>query len=276
MSFWISIPGHKGLTNTRLIWLLLGICVVVFVIVVVRSPKQADREGVKTEAVQKPVREIAPEKPVTAEISQEAMVPQKKRETYEEPEQPRDDVPEVVTLQARVTGIDPDMEMVMLDGQWYNSASLDLSRVRIGNLVEVTYPKKKIAKGLTLISSIRVIGLPEEETEDEGEPEKEGSKGEKLATEAEVPPEEPTEEEIQEAGTGALRVMEGRVRVIDPDLAVIVVDGITFEAASYDPTGLQTPLFNLTRFQTGDIVRVTYTKEKRGNMAESIELIEPR
>ena len=272
----ICIPGHKGMTRTSLIWLLLGVCVAVVLIVVLRSPKEAKREGVKTEAVQRPVKEPATEEPARGEAAQQKIIPQRQTPPDEESEQSKNNVPEVVTLEARVTGIDPDMEMVMLDGQWYNSASVDLSRIRIGNLVEVTYPKKKIAKGLTLISSIRVLGLPEEETEDEGEPEKEGSQGEKLATEAAVQPEEHPEEEIQEVGTGEPQVMEGRVRVIDPDLAVIVVDGITFQAASYDATGLQTPLFNLTRFQTGDVVRVTYTKEKHGNMAELIELIEPR
>jgi hypothetical protein len=250
--------------------------VAVVLIVVLRSPKEAKREGVKTEAVQRPVKEPATEEPARGEAAQQKIIPQRQTPPDEESEQSKNNVPEVVTLEARVTGIDPDMEMVMLDGQWYNSASVDLSRIRIGNLVEVTYPKKKIAKGLTLISSIRVLGLPEEETEDEGEPEKEGSQGEKLATEAAVQPEEHPEEEIQEVGTGEPQVMEGRVRVIDPDLAVIVVDGITFQAASYDATGLQTPLFNLTRFQTGDVVRVTYTKEKHGNMAESIDLIERR
>ena len=272
----ICIPGHKGMTSTSLIWLILGACVVVVLIVVARSPKEAKREGVETEAVQRPVKEPAAEEPARGEAAQQKIIPQRQTPPDEESEQSKNNVPEVVTLQARVTSMDPDMEMVMLDGQWYNSQGVDLSRIRIGNLVEVTYPKKKIAKGLTLITSIRVLGLPEEETEDEGEPEKEGSQGEKLATEAGVQPEEHPEEEIQEVGTGEPQVMEGRVRVIDPDLAVIVVNGITFQAASYDATGLQTPLFNLTRFQTGDVVRVTYTKEKHGNMAELIELIEPR
>jgi hypothetical protein len=274
MTSWISTRGHKGMTSTRLIWLLLGVCVVVFLIVVLRSPKEPKREGVKTEAVQRPVREPVAEKPAREETAQQKIIPRKKTQPDEESKQNEDNVAEVETVQARVTGLDPDMQMVMLDGQWYNSGTVDLSRVRIGNLVEVTYPKKKIAKGLTLISSIRVLGLPEEETEDEGEPEEDKSQGQKQTTEAEAQPEEHPEEEIQEAVTGELQVMEGRVSVIDPDLAVIVVDGITFQAASYDATGLQTPLFNLTSFQTGDVVRVTYTKEKRGNMAETIELIE--
>lgn len=81
-------------------------------------------------------------------------------------------------------------------------------------------------------------------------------------------------EEIQEAGAGEPRIMEGRVRVIDRDLADIMVDGVTFKAAFYDSTGLQTPLFDLSALQVGDVVRVTYTKEEHGKMAESIEVIE--
>lgn len=168
------MPGHKGMTSTRLIWLLFGVCVVVFLIVVVRSPKEAKRKGVQTEAVQKPVKELATEKPVSEEAAKKEIVPQKKKEACRESEQNENEIVEVETLRARVTGIDPDMEMVMLDGQWYNSGSVDLSGIRIGNLVEVTYPKKKIAKGLTLISSIQVLGLPEEETEEESVSEKEG------------------------------------------------------------------------------------------------------
>lgn len=271
----IGIPGHKGMTNARLIWLVVAICVLVF-LVVVRSPKEPRKEAAKTEEAQKPVKELAPERPVTDEAAKKEIVPQKRTQAYREPEPDRGEIAEVETLQARVMGIDPDMEMLMLDGQWYNSGSLDLSGIRIGNLVEVTYPKKKIAKGLTLISSIRVVDLPEEDTEREGIFEKETLEQRREMTEAGLQTEDEPLEEIQEAGAGEPRVMEGRVRVIDPDLAVIVVDGVTFQAASYDSTGLQTPLFDLTRFQTGDVVRVTYTKEKHGNMAESIELIEPR
>jgi hypothetical protein len=279
MVSWIGISGRKGMTNTRLIWLLFGICVVVFLVVVI-LPKKEKKDVVETKKLQDPVRAPAPEKPVIEEAAKKAIVPQKKTEALEEPEQESVEVPEVETLQARVTGIDPDMEMVMLDGQWYNSGSLDLSGIRIGNLVEVTYPKEKIARGLTLISSIRVLGLPEESGEgEEGfEQERAHRLRERLRErmEAGLQTEAEPLEERQKAGAGEPQVMEGRVTVIDPDLAVIVVDGVTFQAASYDPTGLQTPLFNLTWFQTGDVVRVTYTKEKRGNMAESIELIEPR
>lgn len=197
-------------------------------------------------------------------------------QVYGEPEENRDDVEEAETLEARVRGIDPDMEMVMLDKQWYNSGSVDLSGIRIWNLVEVTYPKEKIGKGLTLISSIQVLGLAEEDTEDEGMFTKERSELRGELTEAELQTEDKILEVTQQAGEGEPRVMEGRLRVIDPDLAVIVVDGVTFETASYDSTGLQTPLFDLTRFQAGDVVRVTYTKEKHGNMVESIDFIEPR
>ena len=275
MISWICIPGHKGMTSTRLIWLVLGVCVVVFLIVLVRSPKEAKKEGVKTEEAEKPVKEMATEKPVSEEAVQQEVVAQKKQ-IYVESEENKKDIVEVETLQARVTGIDPDMEMIMLDGQWYNSGSEDLTGIRIGNLVEVTYPKKKIVKGLTLISSIRVLGLPEEETEDESVLLKERLQERKQAREAEVQTEDEPVEEIQEAGAGEPRIMEGRVMGLDPDLAVIMVDGITFEAASYDSTGLQTILIDLSAFQVGDVVRVTYTREKHGNMAESIEVIERR
>ena len=164
----------------------------------------------------------------------------------------------------------------MLDGQWYNSGSEDLTGIRIGNLVEVTYPKKKIARGLTLISSIEVLGLSEEDTEDESVLLKERLQRRKQAREAEVQTEDKPVEEIEEAGTGELRTMEGRVRGLDPDLAVIVVDGITFEAAFYDASGLQIPSVDLTGIHIGDVVRVTYTKEKYGKVVESIEVIERR
>ena len=271
----ICIPGHKGMTSTRLIWLVLGVCVVVFLIVLVRSPKEAKKEGVKTEEAEKPVKEMATEKPVSEEAVQQEVVAQKKQ-IYVESEENKKDIVEVETLQARVTGIDPDMEMIMLDGQWYNSGSEDLTGIRIGNLVEVTYPKKKIAKGLTLISSIRVFGLPAEDTEDEGVALKERLQRRKQAREAEVQIEDEPVEEIQEAEAGEPRTMEGRVRGLDTDLAVIVVDGITFEAAFYDSTGLQIPSVDLTGINIGDVVRVTYTKEKYGKVVTSIEVIERR
>jgi len=272
MISWICIPGHKGMTSTRLIWLVLGVCVVVFLIVLVRSPKEAKKEGVKTEEAEKPVKEMATEKPVSEEAVQQEVVAQKKQ-IYVESEENKKDIVEVETLQARVTGIDPDMEMIMLDGQWYNSGSEDLTGIRIGNLVEVTYPKKKIVKGLTLISSIRVLGLPEEETEDESVLLKERLQERKQAREAEVQTEDEPVEEIQEAGAGEPRIMEGRVMGLDPDLAVIMVDGITFEAASYDSTGLQIPSVDLTGIKIGDVVRVTYTKEKYGKVVTSIEVL---
>lgn len=266
------MPGHKGMTSTRLIWLVVGVCVVVFLIVLVRSPKEAKREAIKTEEVQQPVKEMATEKIVSEEAAQEEVVAQKKQ-IYVESEENKKDIVEVETLQARVTGIDPDMEMIMLDGQWYNSGSEDLTGIRIGNLVEVTYPKKKIVKGLILISSIEVLGLLEEDTEDESVPLKERLQRRKQAREVEVQIEDEPGEEIQEAGAGELRTMEGRVRGLDPDLAVIVVDGITFEAAFYDVNGLQIPSVDLTGIHIGDVVRVTYTKEKYGKVVESIEVL---
>jgi len=279
MVSWIGISGRNGMTNTRLIWLILGICVVVF-LVVVTWPKDAKKEGVKIQGLQEPVKELAPKKPAQEELPQKEIVPQKKTQPHAGPEQNRSEIAEVETLQARVTGIDPDMEMVMLDGQWYNSGSLDLSGIRIGNLVEVTYPKEKIARGLTLISSIRVLGLPEESGEgEEGfEQERAHRLRERLRErmEAGLQTEAEPLEETQKAGPGEPRTMEGRVRVIDPDLAVIVVDRVPFSTAFYDSTGLQIPLFDLSAFQIGDVVRVTYKKEKRGNVAESIEVIERR
>ena len=52
-----------------------------------------------------------------------------------------------------------------------------------------------------------------------------------------------------------------------------MVDGITFEAAFYDSTGLQTRSLDLAGIHIGDVVRGTFTKEKYGKVVESIEVL---
>jgi hypothetical protein len=288
MTSWISVPGHKGMTRTVLIWLLLGVCVVVFVTVVLRSPKKAEREGVKTEAVQSPVKEPVAEKPVSKEAVQQEVVAQKKQR-YAESTEAENDLVETKTMQGRVTGIDPDMEMVQIDGVLFQTASydssgvqtrsVDLTGIRLGHQVKVIYTEKRYGKVIDSIEDLSPQRPKEEVLPEEVLPEKERLerlRRQKQATEAEVQTEDKPVEEIQEAGTGERQTIEGRVTGIDPDMAIIVVNGITFEAASYDSTGLQTRLFEVTGFQIDDVVRVTYTKEKHGNMAESIQLIERR
>jgi len=284
MTSWISTRGSKGMTSTRLIWLLLGVCVVVFLIVVLRSPKEPKREGVKTEAVQSPVKEPSvAEKPVSEEaVQQEAVVQKKQR--YAESSEAENNLVETKTLQGRVTGIDPDMEMVQIDGVLFQTASydssgvqtrsVDLTGIRLGHQVKVIYTEKRYGKVIDSIEDLSPQRPKEKVLPEEVLPEKERLQRRKQATEAEVEPEEQLAEDIREAGTEELQTIEGRVTGIDPAMAMIMVDGITFEAVSYDATGLQTTLFDLTGFQPGDVVRVTYTKEKHGNMAESIELIE--
>jgi len=284
MTSWISTRGHKGMTSTRLIWLLLGICVVVVLIFVLRSPKEAKREGVKTEAVQSPVKEPSvAEKPVSEEAVQQEAVAQKKQR-YAESTEAENDLVETKTLQGRVTGMDADMEMVQIDGVLFQTASydssgvqtrsVDLTGIRFGHQVKVIYTEKRYGKVIDSIEDLSPQRPKEEVLPEEVLPEKERLQRRKQATEAEVQPEEQPAEEIREAGTEEPQTIEGRVTGIDPEMAIIMVDGITFEAASYDGTGLQTRLFEVTGFQIDDVVRVTYTKEKHGNMAESIELIE--
>jgi len=74
-------------------------------------------------------------------------------------------------------------------------------------------------------------------------------------------------EEPEEAETDAIKTVRGRVTNIDPYCTgMVTVDGIGFDAGS----------LGFPEVQIGDVVEVTDTKNKYGNVLESIVVIERR
>lgn len=117
---------------------------------------------------------------------------------------------------------------------------------------------KEVEKG-----SIRT----QEVEKQKNEPFAETSMTQKAVKEGHLPQEWPSEEP-EEDETDTITSVQGRVTNIDPYCTgMITVDGIGFDAGSLDLTGVQ----------DGDVVEITYTKQKHGkrkvNVVESVGVI---
>jgi len=153
----------KTKTIVKFICLLLALSLMTF-LVILGSNNEAKRESIKAQEVEKVKKEALPEPPITQKAVQEELLPQK--EPFEEPKEAETDI--IETVQGRVTGIElicTDM-MVMVDGIHLDAGSVDLTGIQIGDVVEVTYKKKKYAK---FVESIEVL----EPVEDKLLPQKE-------------------------------------------------------------------------------------------------------
>lgn len=160
----------KTKTIVKFICLLVALSVVAF-LVIPGSNKEAKRESIKAEQVENVKKEALPEPPITQKAVQEELLPQK--EPFVEPEEAETDI--IETVQGRVTGIElicTDM-MVMVDGIHLDAGSVDLTGVQIGDVVEVTYLKKKYAK---FVESILVLEPVEDNLLSQKEPLQEPAK----------------------------------------------------------------------------------------------------
>jgi hypothetical protein len=288
---WIRISDYKETIKSKWTWLLLGLCLATFLAIVIWpketkkesiKPKEAKKESIKAEEVEKPKNEPLAETPMTQEAGQEGLLPQKW--PLEEPEEAETDII-IKIVQGRVTNMDPECTgMVAVDGIGLDAGSLDLTGVRIGDVVEITYKEKKYgSRTVNVVESVEVIGSSQESTRMEIPAEEEplGEPGEAVgweepteeeplgepegAVEREVPTEEKPSEESEEAETDVPKTMQGRADY-EVCTGMFTVNGINFRPGFVDLTGIQ----------TGDIVKITYTKNKYGLVLESLELIEWR
>ncbi|MBN1843106.1 MAG: hypothetical protein JW883_12615, partial [Deltaproteobacteria bacterium] len=208
----------KTKTIAKFICLILVLSLVTF-LVILRSTKEAKRESMKTEKIEKVRKGALPEPPITQDPVQEELLPQK--EPFEEPDEAETDI--IETVQGRVTGTEyicTDM-ILIVDGIHLEEGSVNLSRIHIGDLVEATYIKKKAAK---IIKSIEVL----EPARNKLPPQKEPLQELEESLEWEVPTqkaplEEPDEadmeiqteeeplEEPDEADMEIQKTMQGRV-----------------------------------------------------------------
>ncbi|MBW1676039.1 MAG: hypothetical protein JRF30_07295 [Deltaproteobacteria bacterium] len=141
----------KTKTIVKFICLLVALSLVTF-LVILGSNKEAKRESIKAQEVEKVKKEALPKPPITQKAVQEELLPQK--EPFEELEEAETDI--IETVQGRVTGIElicTDM-IVMVDGIHLDAGSVDVTGIQIGDVVEVTYLKMKYAK---FVQSIEVL-----------------------------------------------------------------------------------------------------------------------
>lgn len=270
---WIRISNYKEVIRSKSTWLLLGLCLVTFLAIVI-WPKGAKKESIKTKAakrksieteeIEKLKNEPLAKTPMTQEAGQEAPSPQ--GWPLQEPEEAETDII-IKTVQGRVTNVDPYCTgMVEVDGIGLDAGSLDLTGVRIGDIVEITYKQKKYgSRAVNVVGSIEVIGSSKESTSKEIPSEEELSGGPEEAEERERPTEEEPSEEAEEAETDVPKIIQGRAGY-EVCTGMFTVNGINFHSGSVDLTGIQ----------TGDIVQITYTKNEHGLVLESLELIERR
>jgi hypothetical protein len=270
---WLRISNYREIIRSKWTWLLLGLCLVTFFAIVIwpKEPKKesiktkrAKNEPIKAEEVEKLRNEFLAETPMTQEAGRENLLPQKW--PLEEPEEAETDVI-TKTVQGRVTNMDPYCTgMVTVDGIGLDAGSLDLTGVRIGDVVEITYKQKKYgSRDVNVVESVDIIGSSQEGTRKEVPPEEEPSEESEEAVGWEELTEEEPLEESEEAETDVPKTMQGRAGY-EVCTGMFTVNGINFDLGSVDLTGIQ----------DDDIVEITYTKNEHGLVLESLELIERR
>jgi hypothetical protein len=258
---WIPISNYKGIIRSKLTWLFLGLCLVTF-LVILRWPKEAEKGSIKTEEVEKQKIELFAEIPMTQEAVKEGHLPQEW--ASEEPEQDESDT--ITSVQGRVTNIDPYCTgMIAVDGIGFDAGSLDLTGVQLGDVVEITYTKQKHGKReVNVAQSVGVIHSSQQTTEvsTEEEPLREPEE----VAERKGPTEQVPIEESKKAEPDVYpKTMQG-LAGYEVCTGMFTVGGINFHPGSVDLTGIQ----------TGDIVKITYTKNEHGLVLESLELDERR
>lgn len=233
----------QGLIRSRLAWLLVGLCVVTF-LAIVRWPKEAKKESIKTEKVEEPKEAVVAEVPVT------------QQRPPDEPEEVELDV--VKTLQGIVTNCDPCIQLLTVGGFDFDTGPVDVSGIRDGDVVKAHYMEKKLGwRKTNVLKSLELIAASQQSTAQRIIPQrKEGPR--RAAAEQEEAEDKMLEEEEPRY------TMEGRVTACDHCFPVIEVEGLDFDAGGVDLSGVQ----------SGDYVEITYIERQNGNVLHSIKVIE--
>jgi hypothetical protein len=294
----------KRTIRSKWTWFFLGLCLVAF-LVIARWPEEAKKTSIKTEEPQED--EVFAEAPVTQQAVQEEVLRQ--QWPLEEPEEVETDT--VKTLQGRVTNIDADCTgMLAVDDIGFDAGSVDLTGIRIGDVVEVTYRRKKYGKrDVNVLESIAVFDSLQQRTGHEVTPEEEplrelaealeweksteegvsgepATEGEREGSTQEEPLRAPGQvigseanpkEKPQEESGEALEAPEER----ETDLPRTVQGSVTdyehcTDTVAVDGIPFQPGSVDLEGIQIGDFVEITYTKNKYGKVLESIVVIERR
>jgi hypothetical protein len=146
------------------------VCLVAF-LVIVRWPREPRKASIVTEAVEIQTEEVPAEAHMTQRAVQEERLPQ--QWPSEEPEEVEADI--VKTLQGRVTNIDPHCTMMLaVDGIGLDAGSVDLTGIRVGDAVEVTYRNEKYRnRHVNVVESVVVFDSSQHRTGQEVPPEEE-------------------------------------------------------------------------------------------------------
>lgn len=137
--------------SSRLIWSVSAVVLAAF-LVILGSNNVARKECLKAQEVEKVEKEALLEPPITKKAVEEQLSPQK--EPFKEPEEAETGI--IETIQGRVTGFElvcTDM-IVVVDAIRLDAGSVDVTGIQIGDVVKVTYLKKKYAK---FVQSIEVL-----------------------------------------------------------------------------------------------------------------------
>jgi hypothetical protein len=152
------IFSNRGIIRSKAVWLLVVLGVVT-VLAMVRWPKEARKasiepepvDRVKGESVEKPQARVVAEVPVAEKKTlHEDPLPEKWPQ--KEPEKVEMDI--VKTLQGVVTNNDPCFQLLSVDGFDFDTGRLDLSGIRPGDYVKITYTERQNGN---VLDSIEVI-----------------------------------------------------------------------------------------------------------------------
>jgi len=245
----IRISSNRGIIRSRLAWLLAGLCVLTFV-VLVRWPKEAK----KNEKVEEPKDEVVAEVSVPQEVVEEEQGPQ--QSPPDEAEEAELDV--VKTLQGTVTNCDPCMQGLTIGGFDFDTGPVDVSGIRDGDVVKAHYMEKKLEwRKINVLKSLELIAASQQSTAERIMPQRKESPRRAAVEQEEAEDEMLKEEEPR-------YTMEGRVTALGDCLPVIEVEGLEFYMGNGNVSGVQ----------SGDYVEITYIKRQNGNVLDSIKVIE--
>ena len=253
MILWTRISSYQGFIRSKWTWLLLGLCLVTF-LVIVKWPKEAKKESIKTEKVEEPKDEVVAEVSVPQEVVEEEQGPQ--QSPPDEAEEAELDV--VKTLQGTVTISDPCMQGLTIGGFDFDTGPVDVSGIRDGDVVKAHYIEKKLGwRKINVLKSLELIAASQQSTAERIMPQRKESPRRAAAQQEEAEDAMLKEEEPR-------YTMEGRVTALDHCFPVIEVEGLEFYMGNGNVSGVQ----------SGDYVEITYIKRQNGNVLDSIEVIE--
>lgn len=255
---WTRISSYQGFIRSKWTWLLLGLCLVTF-LVIVKWPKEAKKQSIKTEKVEEPKDEVVAEVPVPQEVVEEEQGPQ--QSPSDEAEEAELDV--VKTLQGTVTNCDPCMQGLTIGGFDFETGPVDVSGIRDGDVVKAHYIEKKLGwRKINVLKSLELIAASQQSTAERIMPQRKESPR-RAAAQQEEAEDAMLKEEEQEPDIRY--TMEGRVTDLDDCLPfVIEVEGLHFDTGNANVSGVQ----------SGDYVEITYIKRQNGNVLHSIKVIE--